>query len=508
MVLFKSKAGNNYLYNSTLKQFLLIHPIEVVLIQLFNDGMDISKLLNKKENCEGEIYVPKFGFVNKLIVRKHIEKVFFFDKQKFLTKNYIKSKSFIQKWTPKLIEESLVNTKHIVFEVTNICNLKCKYCGFGDLYCNTKNITFKNLSLNKAKLLIDYMFSLWSQSEIAPNQDIIYIGFYGGEPLLNFELIKQIVQYLKSKVADKSILSFSMTTNGLLLNNYIDFLVENNFRLLISIDGNRKNNMYRLYPNGNESFMNVVYNINALFQLYPKYFEEKVNFNSVLHNRNSYEEIIDYIYNKFNKIPKISELVSVGIMKKKQIQFKMIYKSKYMDIICSKKQKELEKLLYLDSPRIYGLTKFLKLYCNNAKNDYNSLIHEIDYYNKITTGTCLPFSIKVYQNSHGDILPCESIRQFFSLGKTYENRIIINYTQIAEIYNNYFKKIYKMCNKCLLASTCVECIFKLNINEKNVICKNFMDEKRFSKYLSINIDLLEESPNIYSNLMTKLFIGN
>jgi sulfatase maturation enzyme AslB (radical SAM superfamily) len=59
-------------------------------------------------------------------------------------------------------------------------------------------------------------------------------------------------------------LSFAITTNGLLMEKYMNFLVENDFNLLISLDGNAKNNRYRVFKNGKPAFKKILENIRAL----------------------------------------------------------------------------------------------------------------------------------------------------------------------------------------------------------------------------------------------------
>lgn len=81
-----------------------------------------------------------------------------------------------------------------------------------------------------------------------------------------------------------------MTTNAVLLEQYMDFLVKNNFEILISLDGNKYNDSYRVFKNGNSSFDTVISNIDKLYSSYPAYFIQNVKFNSVLHNRNSVKD--------------------------------------------------------------------------------------------------------------------------------------------------------------------------------------------------------------------------
>lgn len=64
-----------------------------------------------------------------------------------------------------------------------------------------------------------------------------WISFYGGEPLLNFTLIRQVVSFLKSQTHSRNI-RFSITTNGALINNQVlDFFKNNRFTITLSFDG-------------------------------------------------------------------------------------------------------------------------------------------------------------------------------------------------------------------------------------------------------------------------------
>ena len=137
---------------------------------------------------------------------------------------------------PDEIENNLVNLRQLVFEVTDACNLKCKYCGYGDLYYGYDKRESKYLSVNKAKVLLNYLSNIWNANITDEESPLTYISFYGGEPLLNIAFIKEIIAYVESLKLKRDIL-FSMTTNAMLLDKYMDFLVEKNFSLLISLDG-------------------------------------------------------------------------------------------------------------------------------------------------------------------------------------------------------------------------------------------------------------------------------
>ena len=119
---------------------------------------------------------------------------------------------------------------------TNTCNLGCKYCFIGSLLNNqikmTDEILYKSIRLFNKQL----------------NNNKGTILFYGGEPLMNFDIVKKAVEYCKLNNYNNT---FSMVTNGLLINEEIaDFIKENNISVGISLDGPKElTNKNRVYKN-------------------------------------------------------------------------------------------------------------------------------------------------------------------------------------------------------------------------------------------------------------------
>ncbi len=140
--------------------------------------------------------------------------------------------------------------------LTHDCNLSCNYCYSGQKFK-------KHMSLTTAQKVIDFAF------HITPPDDKISIGFFGGEPMLKFDLIQEIVNYIHTQ--DHNIIkpiSLYITTNGTILNqNYMDYFKEENINLCISIDGPAKiHNLNRFYRNGRESFTDVFKNLQLILE--------------------------------------------------------------------------------------------------------------------------------------------------------------------------------------------------------------------------------------------------
>ena len=158
--------------------------------------------------------------------------------------------------TADTIRYNLTNLRQVTFEVTDDCNLKCKYCGYGEIYCGYDKRLSKYLNFKDVKPLVDYLIEIWMDSLPDSSTPITYFSFYGGEPLLNMPFIKQTIDYIEASGLNRKIL-YSMTTNAVLLERYMDYLVQKNFHILISIDGNEDNHSYRVDKSGNNSFYRV-----------------------------------------------------------------------------------------------------------------------------------------------------------------------------------------------------------------------------------------------------------
>ena len=63
--------------------------------------------------------------------------------------------------TSKHVKRSLSNSPQLTFEIADVCNLKCEYCGYGKSYSDNDERRSTRLSPQRAKALLDYLSSLW-----------------------------------------------------------------------------------------------------------------------------------------------------------------------------------------------------------------------------------------------------------------------------------------------------------------------------------------------------------
>ena len=134
--------------------------------------------------------------------------------------------------------------KSMCLNVAHDCNLRCEYCfaSKGDFGVKRELMSFET-----GKKAIDFMIK---NSGTRKNLEA---DFFGGEPLMNFEVIKKIVKYARSieKEYGKNF-RFTITTNGILLDNEkIEFINKEMFNVVLSLDG-RKEIHDKLRPTCND----------------------------------------------------------------------------------------------------------------------------------------------------------------------------------------------------------------------------------------------------------------
>jgi len=93
------------------------------------------------------------------------------------------------------------------------------------------------------------------------------IGFFGGEPMANWELVEQIVPFVQGYFSPGPV-GFSMTTNGVLIKpKHAEFMTEKGFSFIVSVDGPKHlHDKYRVYGNGSGSFDDTVRGLKTLVE--------------------------------------------------------------------------------------------------------------------------------------------------------------------------------------------------------------------------------------------------
>lgn len=481
--LIKTKSDNNYIHNSIKKTTLSISDELYVLLKQLKSVQQIKdyvKQLSRKD------YVS-----NKL---QFLVEIGVFDNQNY--NDYIALPSFKK----DDIKRNFILSPHIVFETTGKCNLDCHYCAFSEYY--QEKYTSKSNKNFDVNLAIDLLIYNLSESEKL-NIYSKTISFYGGEPLLNISFIEEVVAFLKRKYSQFEF-KFTFTTNGLLLEKYIDFLVLNDFNVYISIDGDSFNNSYRLLQNGKESFDKIYKNILEIKEKHPDFFKENISFLSVLHNRNSIKEIQSFFIDKLNTTKfSFSELSTDFINPKLKDDFYKIYKNIYDSVDSNKDYWNIkDKVKFTES----DVVRFIFNEVSTVKRNTFSLLNS-DNRKMLPTGTCLPFSKSIYITTNGDVYFCERINHKYKIGKITKDKISINYELAAKRINTNYQKIISLCSTCYRLFNCNQCMYKLDIESESIDCKGKMNYKEYQSYITFVLDYFEKHNDLYDNIIDNYSIA-
>lgn len=152
------------------------------------------------------------------------------------------------------IEDDSDTCSRLVLVITQGCNLACKYCYAHEGLYNEK--CAKKMNFETAQNAIDIFLNRYSGG-------IETIQFFGGEPLMNFSLIKDVCEYCEKLYSDGKILNpikFSISTNGTLINEEtLELFNKYSISVTVSLDGNKTvNDGQRVFANSSEGTYDII----------------------------------------------------------------------------------------------------------------------------------------------------------------------------------------------------------------------------------------------------------
>jgi uncharacterized protein len=150
----------------------------------------------------------------------------------------------------------------LVLNLTNQCNLSCQYCyEFGEDKVATPEGKKKFMDFETAQQSVAFLL------EQSAGRHGVHITFFGGETLMNFPLLKQVVTYATEQAtAQGRTIDFSLTTNATLLTPaIIEFLSDNSIGVTVSMDGPAElHDKLRVFANGRGSYDIIEPRVRAL----------------------------------------------------------------------------------------------------------------------------------------------------------------------------------------------------------------------------------------------------
>lgn len=379
--------------------------------------------------------------------------------------------------------EHLSNTRiyQLILQVTQQCNLRCEYCAFSGAYFANRQHSSKTMSFEIAKDAIDFFLARTKE------QERVHIGFYGGEPLLEFKLIKQCVDYIKKLIEGKSY-GFGLTTNGTLLTEQVvDYLIDNNFDISISLDGSKsEHDKNRKFLSGEGSFDKIMENVVSIKNRDLDFFLTKVSFLTVVNPKIDMKCTLDFFASDmimrdtniiFSSLQETGTDMTIRYDDKHQQTLRFEY-LKMLFFLIGKLDKKYVSELTMASREQYTKT-FMTL---KKHSSLSSVAHH--------GGPCLPGIRRLFVTTDARLFPCEKVsdqNDYFCIGSLESG---FNYQQMENIMNNGIITEAE-CIKCWCLPLCKICSDEVEFEGGNVLMKENKMRVCVREKNRIMIDLIE-----------------
>ena len=367
--------------------------------------------------------------------------------------------------------------EQITLQVTQNCNLRCDYCAYSGKY-NNRTHTKKSMNIETACKAIDFLV----KHSRCTKRSIV--GFYGGEPLLEINLIKEVISYIESNYEGKEF-TYAMTTNATLLTDEIvDYLVAKDVWLTISIDGPKSiHDLNRCFESGRGSYDIVIKNLLRMKERYPDYYT-KCSTNTVISPKQEYDcikkffiedDVMDSLYSKISFISDASTNRS------------FVYEDA---VFIEQRKDELKQMLVM-------LGEMNNSSAKSLFGDYNHELHR-KYISLHTgglhakkghpSGPCIAGGKKTFIDIDGNIYPCEKVPECKEMTLGNINTGIS--VEKANDMMNIARITEKQCQNCWAFIFCTSCVVA-SIDENGISA-----EKRLSKCNGVRRSTMEYLKNI------------
>lgn len=258
-----------------------LHVIDKLIYDLL---LDDNKLTSKEELIEKyqEVYS-----------KEEIEEAYQ-DLEELVKEGMLYSEDLYEEIAMQDDQDSFI--KALCLNVVHDCNLRCKYC-FADEgeYKGCR----KPMSAEIGKRAIDFVIKK------SGKRKNIEVDLFGGEPIMVFNTIKEIVEYAKEqeKIYNKNI-RFTMTTNATLLNDEImEYIDKNMGNIILSIDGRKEiNDKVRIRVDGSGSYDRILPNIKKMVSMRDSSKQYYVRGTFTRNNTDFFEDVMALANEGFTEI--------------------------------------------------------------------------------------------------------------------------------------------------------------------------------------------------------------
>lgn len=339
----------------------------------------------------------------------------------------------------------------VILEVTEKCNLRCSYCIYGSSNDVFRDFGSNEMSFDTAKKAIDY--------GVQHSPEKLTVSFYGGEPLLKYDLIKQCITYCKESYPEKDF-HFSMTTNLILMDKEKAeyFASIPNFSITCSIDGPQEiHDANRKFANGDGSFRLAMEGLKNMVDALGDEVVDRLNFSMVSTPPFSQEKF-DSIQNFFDSLEWLPDDVVKSVS---YVLYGRKLEEEVIDL-AEKSEDEVNPAGVWTKEKMQGIENLedMSLFMKKSVHDSLLRIHrrrlrDIPMEDYTFNGCCVPANRRIYVAANGEFKVCEKIGLSPSIGDIDSG---VDIDKIKKIYvDDYMRESIKYCKDCWAIHFCSVC---------------------------------------------------
>lgn len=440
--LFRTKE-NGYIYDLGTGKILQCDEEEYKILECIFENENLDMLTKLK--------IPELDLIDKLQKIKEV-----IEEENLLQAPPLTEFSSLHSEFDSVKYQIENNLEQITLELTEKCNLRCKYCIYSEGNESHRNFSFEDMTWETAKAAIDYAIKHAGEK--------LAVTFYGGEPLIQFNLLRQCVEYVKNIKKDKKI-SHSMTTNLVLMTKEIaEYLASvDRFSVVCSLDGPKEiHDENRLTVDGNGSFNKALQGLRYLVEAYKDKASTHLSLSMVMtlpatpEKMQKIQEFFDSLDWLPNDLVKNISYVSstshrAERLLKKSREPSITTISEYSNPITDWVNDSIVFNNNIDPEKIFT-TSFTQ--SAHLRIHKRMIVDEaVGYYN--LSGCCIPASRRLYITAKGDFSLCEKIGNAPFIGNINNG---IDLTSVKKHYiDDYIEDAKLCCADCWAIRFCGSC---------------------------------------------------
>jgi len=384
----------------------------------------------------------------------------------------------------------------LILITTEECNLRCAYCIHEeDLYPNRDKHGSRKMDIETTRKAIDLYLAANKNEMVKPfNLRALNIVFYGGEALLNWDVVKDGITYSREKYDGQNEFHIGITTNLTLLScDDLPFLRDNKVFLTVSLDGpGEEHDRYRVYKNGAPTSGDVMKNLAMIRDFDREYYDVYVKALVTINGNSDMSLIADFFENTRDKI-------KIQIVSPLKDMFDSLFHKRYP----FNKEKFIESANRLQQSfeneclkgRNFSTGEPFYAFCYDVISGSFGAPNFCNYEKQWYTGICAPWR-KMAITPDGNIHMCERIGTGKPVGH-------IDYgfdeERLLQFYNEFFLSTDD-CGSCWARNRCIICPAEVDSGGKPYFenrCDNIRDK------VMINLEnlysMLELKPDLFVN---------